>query len=316
MNIHFLELFYYVARSGGISEAVRKMPYGIQQPAISSQVGQLEDFLGTTLFQRRPFQLTPTGEELYAFIRPFFDNLGPVAEKIRGGASQHLRLAASEIVLKEHLPGLLQQMRERFPKLKVTLREGYFPLVLDWFARQELDISVGLFLGRLPAGLQHLPMLRLPLVLLLPAASKLRSAEDLWQRDRIQETLITAPSNEAIQRAFNEGLAKRKVDWFSGIEVSTLELVQTYVASGYGVGVSVGVPKAKYRPGVRVLPLTDFPMPTFGAIWAGKPSPVVAAFLELLKHATRELMRGEQPELMLLPQESQPGGETKGLARH
>jgi DNA-binding transcriptional LysR family regulator len=50
MNIHHLELFYYVARHKGISEAVRNIPYGIQQPAISGQILQLEDFLGTTLF--------------------------------------------------------------------------------------------------------------------------------------------------------------------------------------------------------------------------------------------------------------------------
>ncbi|MDB6037055.1 MAG: benM 1, partial [Verrucomicrobiales bacterium] len=58
MNIHHLELFYYVARNRGISEAVRKMPYGIQQPALSVQIFQLEQSLGKTLFQRRPFQLT------------------------------------------------------------------------------------------------------------------------------------------------------------------------------------------------------------------------------------------------------------------
>ena len=29
MNVHHLELFYYVARHGGIMEAVRNMPYGI-----------------------------------------------------------------------------------------------------------------------------------------------------------------------------------------------------------------------------------------------------------------------------------------------
>ena len=52
MNIHHLELFYYVAKHGGISEAVRNMPYGIQQPAISGQVIQLEEFLGVTLFHR------------------------------------------------------------------------------------------------------------------------------------------------------------------------------------------------------------------------------------------------------------------------
>ena len=144
MNIHFLELFYYVARFGGISEAVRKMPYGIQQPAISSQVGQLEDDLGVTLFQRRPFQLTPAGEQLYEFIRPFFDNLEFTARQLRGGASQHLRVAASEIVLRDHLPAVLRGTRQQFPKLKVTLRESYFPQVLEWFARQQLDVSVGL----------------------------------------------------------------------------------------------------------------------------------------------------------------------------
>jgi DNA-binding transcriptional LysR family regulator len=104
-----------------------------------------------------------------------------------------------------------------------------------------------------------------------------------------------------VQQAFQAGLARLKVDWFSGIEVSTLDLVQTYVASGYGVGVTVGVPKAKYLPGVRVLPLPDFPMPAFGAIWAGKPSPVVAAFLEVLQQAVRDLLRGEHPDLLLLP---------------
>ena len=30
MNIHHLELFYYVAKHGGISEAVRNMPSGFE----------------------------------------------------------------------------------------------------------------------------------------------------------------------------------------------------------------------------------------------------------------------------------------------
>ena len=51
MNIHHLELFYYVARHGGIMEAVRNIPYGIQQPAVSGQIAQLEEDLGVTLFQ-------------------------------------------------------------------------------------------------------------------------------------------------------------------------------------------------------------------------------------------------------------------------
>ena len=54
MNVHHLELFYYVAKHGGISEAVRNMPYGIQQPAVAGKSCNWRNFwLG--LFQRRPF---------------------------------------------------------------------------------------------------------------------------------------------------------------------------------------------------------------------------------------------------------------------
>ena len=82
MNIHHLELFYYVACHGGISEAVRHMPYGIQQPAVSDQVIQLEEFLGVTLFHG-PVEIWKTAQELwfvpsklhwlrYPFLETFF----------------------------------------------------------------------------------------------------------------------------------------------------------------------------------------------------------------------------------------------------
>ncbi len=60
MNIHHLELFYFVAKHGGIAAAVRNIPYGIQQPAVSGQIAKLEESLGTKLFQRRPFALSST----------------------------------------------------------------------------------------------------------------------------------------------------------------------------------------------------------------------------------------------------------------
>jgi DNA-binding transcriptional LysR family regulator len=87
MNIHHLELFYFVAKHGGIAAAVRNIPYGIQQPAVSAQIARLEESLGTKLFQRRPFALSPAGVELFEFIRPFFDNVEIIAEKLRQNRS-------------------------------------------------------------------------------------------------------------------------------------------------------------------------------------------------------------------------------------
>ena len=72
MNIHHLELFYHVAKNGGISQAVRKMPYGIQQPAVSAQILRLEEDLDAVLFQRRPFSLTKSGRELFPVLQSFF----------------------------------------------------------------------------------------------------------------------------------------------------------------------------------------------------------------------------------------------------
>jgi DNA-binding transcriptional LysR family regulator len=300
MNIHHLELFYYVARHGGIMQAVRNIPYGIQQPAVSGQVAQLEEDLGVTLFHRRPFSLTPQGKELYDFIRPFFDHLTPMAEKLRGGIAQHLRIAATEIVLRDYLAPILQELRKQFPKLKVSLREGYHPEVIAWLQQQEIDVSVGLLGGKPPPGISSMPMFKMPLVLLVPKRSQLTSAQKLWESDRIEETLITVPSNQPICRAFQNGLAKLKVDWFSGIEVSTVEMVQTYVANGYGIGVTVGVPKTKYHPQVRPLPLEGFESVTFGVLWQGRRTVLLEAFFKSIEKVARGLASDEDAGLLPL----------------
>jgi DNA-binding transcriptional LysR family regulator len=300
MNIHHLELFYYVARHGGIMEAVRNIPYGIQQPAVSGQVAQLEEYLGTTLFHRRPFSLTPQGTELYDFIRPFFENLAPMAEKLRGGIAQHIRIAASEIVLRDYLPGILQELRKQFRHLKVSLREGYDPETIKWLQNQEIDASVGLLNGKPPAGIHALPIFKMPLVLLVPKRSRLKGADELWQRDRIEETLITIPSNQPIFRAFQEGLGKLKVDWFSGIEVSSVEMLQSYVAQGYGLGVTVGVPRTKYHPDVRPVALPGFPSIDFGILWQGRRTDLLEAFLGEVGKTARELAADKDAALLPL----------------
>src|SRR5262249_48751361 len=142
MNIHHLELFYYVARHGGITEAVRNIPYGIQQPAVSGQVGQLEEYLGVILFQRRPFALTPVGQKLYQFIQPFFSNLEAVASESQGGRVRRIRIGASTIVLRDHLPPFLRNVRRKFANLKIALREGYQAELEGLLQHEDLDLAI------------------------------------------------------------------------------------------------------------------------------------------------------------------------------
>ena len=62
-----------------------------------------------------------------------------------------------------------------------------------------------------------------------------------------------------------------------------MDLIETYVAGGFGIGVSVQVPKAKLSPNVRVVPLPDFAPVILGVLWRGKTSALLQAFLDELQ---------------------------------
>jgi len=289
MNVHHLELFYYVARHGGIMPAVRNIPYGIQQPAVSSQIAQLEEFLGVTLFHRRPFALTPEGEKLYEFIRPFFSNLEKVADELQGGQARRIRIGASTIVLREHLPELFRDVRKKFPGLKLSLREGFPIQFEEWLQRDEIDLAVTLMEKKTAPGIHSLALLELPLVLLVEKNSGIGSAEELWQRDKIDEPLICLPQGETVCRNFQQKLNALGVDWFPGIEVSSLELIETYVANGLGAGVTLALPGKKFPSHVRALPLNGFSPVIVGALWRGRKTPLLETFLKEVKLRARRV---------------------------
>ena len=283
MNVHHLELFYYVARHGGIMPAVRNIPYGIQQPAVSSQISQLEEFLGVTLFQRRPFALTAEGEKLFQFIQPFFANLDKMATEIQGGQARHIRIGASTIVLRDHLPGLFQDVRKKFPGLKMSLREG-FPAQLEALLQaDEIDLAITLIEKKPAPGIRSLALLELPTILLVEKNSDLKSAAELWQRDKIDEPLICFPPGEPLGKNFQQKLGELGVDWFPSIEASSADLIETYVANGLGIGVSAAIPQKTLPAGVRALALEDFPPVNIGALWRGRKTPLLQTFLDELQ---------------------------------
>ena len=295
MNIHHLELFYYVARHGGIAEAVRNMPYGIQQPAVSAQILQLEDSLGVSLFQRRPFCLTPAGDKMYRFIQPFFENVDNVAEEIRGGAAELVRIGASDIILRDHLPEIIHRVRTQFPSTKLVLRSGYQPDLIQWMQKQELDLALTLIDKNIPGTFQSMAIIQLPLVLLVNRKSKLRKAEELWNQKRLTEPLLCLPPNEMICRNFQEGLRRQGVEWKPTIELSSLELIEAYVENEYGFGVGLELPGRKFSRQVRVFTLENFPKVDFGLIWQGKPTPFVKALMHETQRRAHSLGKTPQP---------------------
>jgi DNA-binding transcriptional LysR family regulator len=129
------------------------------------------------------------------------------------------------------------------------------------------------------------------LILLVHGKSKLARAEDLWKRDKIEETLISLPRTDPIHASFQRGLERIGVEWFCGIEVNSARLIERYVASGYGIGLAVAIPGFKPAEGVRVMELSDFPPVVVGASWSGKLSNISTQLLAELETEAQVQMR-------------------------
>jgi DNA-binding transcriptional LysR family regulator len=84
-------------------------------------------------------------------------------------------------------------------------------------------------------------------------------------------------------RIFQQKLRDLKVDWFPSIEASSVDLIETYVGSGLGIGLSAAIPKKPFPSNIRVLPLRNFPSILIGASWRGKTTPLLKTFLDELQ---------------------------------
>ncbi|QTN31749.1 LysR family transcriptional regulator [Akkermansiaceae bacterium] len=287
LNLHHLELFHQVAKAGGITAATRAMSYGIQQPAVSAQISLLEAGMGVRLFHRRPFKLTPPGQELYDFIAPFFGKLPQVAERIAGKSSSHLRMAAPGIAMKNYLPEVIFRIRKKHPAMELTLldvgSEGVFRLL----EREEIDLGIVDLDAKVPQGISKETLGSLPLLLLLPAG--LPMPRGGLAKLAGEQALIRTSSRSSMARMFEKGLAKKGIRWPARMEVSSIELVEAYVSRGMGVGVTVKVPGVGFSKAVKTIELKDFGKLTIAGVWRGTIHPLAAEVLAELRRVASSI---------------------------
>jgi DNA-binding transcriptional LysR family regulator len=147
------------------------------------------------------------------------------------------------IVLHDYIPELLQKLRTKFPEFRLYLHESARAEAERLLLARDVDLAITLVERKSRAGIQVRPLLKLPLILLVPRKSRIARAEELWKRDKIEETLISLPRTDPIHASFQRGLEDLGVEWFCGIEVNSARLIERYVAGGYGIGLAVSGPR-------------------------------------------------------------------------
>lgn len=144
VKIEMLRCFCAVAQSGNLSEAADKL--GRTQSAVSMTLKQFEDHLGKKLFEgERKNRLSPLGQQVFELalkqVRQYDQSVLDI-EAAAGAEHGLLRIASVPSVAALVFPKVLAHMTQRFPGLKIELRDTDTQQVLDALVDGKADIGI------------------------------------------------------------------------------------------------------------------------------------------------------------------------------
>lgn len=143
LNYHHLFYFWTAAREGSITAASSVL--NLSQPALSTQIRQLEDSLGERLFEKagRGLRLTAAGRLAFRYADEIFALGREFQQELRGQAtSRVLRLivGVSNVLPKLMVHRLLRPVLDLPEALRLTCREAALPQLLQLLQAREVDI--------------------------------------------------------------------------------------------------------------------------------------------------------------------------------
>jgi len=143
LNYHHLLYFWTVAREGTIARASEKLHLG--QPAISTQLKQLEQSLGQKLFQKtgRNLELTETGRMVYRYADEIFSLGREMVDSVKGrptGKPVRFVVGIVDVLPKLIAKRLLEPALQLPDPLKLVCIEDSLERLLSELALHNVDI--------------------------------------------------------------------------------------------------------------------------------------------------------------------------------
>ncbi|MEM1432374.1 MAG: LysR substrate-binding domain-containing protein [Pseudomonadota bacterium] len=174
INLTLRQLRYVdaLAQHGHFGNAAESC--AVSQPALSVQVRDLEDTLGTALFERsaRSVRLTSFGEEFVSRAREILravDELGDMARAAEGNMIGRLRLGIIPTIAPYLLPHILSDLAVAHESLDVQVRETVTPRLVEALHAGRIDAAiVALPLG--DAGFEEVELFSEQMMLVRPAS--------------------------------------------------------------------------------------------------------------------------------------------------
>ena len=241
MDIKQLRQFLHLADTlhfGRASEASHISP-----SALSRSIKQLEEEVGTALFERdnRTVSLTPEGDIFLDYAREALSQWELIRTQLieRSGELQgEISMYCSVTASYSFLFDILSEFRHTFPKIEIKLHTGSPEEAISRVLAGDEDVAITAKSDTLPNGLAFKKIALSPLVFIAP--KKGLDGKDC-------ATLI--PDDTTPMIVSEEGLARKRVDrWFKEQHIKPMiyaqvagnEAIISMVSLGFGIGV---VPK-------------------------------------------------------------------------
>lgn len=238
MNLKQLEYFVRVAEHGSFSKAA--MILNIAQPALSRQVGLLEEDLKTRLLTRtgRGVMLTETGKRLFDEGTAILQLVARVTEDVTSARDEptgRIVIGLPPSISRRLTLPLVENFRRTLPKARLAIVEGLSTHLVEWIATGRVDL--GLIHNPDPnPAIEVTPMLGEPLGLVSPAPRGAHKArpKPVKLAELVNYPLIVPERMHAMRKLLetHAALAGLKLD--VTLEVSSIQAILDLVAAGHG----------------------------------------------------------------------------------
>ena len=242
MKLQQLRYLREVARRGlNVSEAAEALH--TSQPGISKQIRLLEDELGVQILIRhgkRVVDVTEPGRIIIDIADRMLqeaENLKRVGQEFGGEHAGALAIATTHTQARYALPPVVERFRERYPKVRLSLREGSPAQIAELMAAGEADIAI---VTESPAHFEELvtlPCYQWNRCVITPLKHPLGAEKRLTLEALARYPLVTYDfafnPESPIKRAFDARGLQPSV----ALTAIDADVIKTYVELGVGVGI-------------------------------------------------------------------------------
>jgi LysR family hydrogen peroxide-inducible transcriptional activator len=301
MNLTLRQLRYFdaLARHGHFGHAAAAS--AISQPALSMQIREMEETLGTPLFDRGPggVRLTGLGEEVASRVRDILrsvDELGDLARTSQDTLTGRLRIGVIPTVAPYLLPRIIGNLTRSHSGLDIRVRETLTPRLIHELSDGRLDTAIVALPVSEPA-FAEVPLFSEEFVLVRPPEDEGKSVPSPEILKQMRLLLLEEGHcfrEQALSFCNLAAAAPREI-----LDGSSLTTLVQMVSAGIGVTL---IPEMAVTVETRSAPvsLARFPAPgpsrTIGMIWR-RSSPLAPRLMRVadaVREAAEAQMRDAQ----------------------